>query len=82
MMFNPVYILSSMIVKFFLKNITKTFLFSIITITTTLLKNVGFFTTLNIVKKIFLFVTITPIKNFNIEVFRKFLLNYNLNPFF
>nr|YP_010130199.1 hypothetical protein KQ422_mgp099 [Clavaria fumosa]QPZ51101.1 hypothetical protein [Clavaria fumosa] len=80
MMFNPVYILSTMIVKLFLKKVSKTFLFSLFSLSITLLKNVGFLTTLKFIKKLFLFITVTPIKKFNIEIFRKFLLNYNLNP--
>jgi hypothetical protein len=80
MIFNPVYILSTMIVKFFIRKVSKTFLFSIITLCITLLKNVGFFTTLKIIKKLFLFISINSIKQINIENFKKFLFQYSLDP--
>jgi len=80
MIFNPVYILSTIVVKFFLRRVAKTFLFTTIKLCISLLKNVGFFTTLKIIKKLFLFININTIKNINIENLKKFLFNYSFDP--
>jgi hypothetical protein len=80
MIFNPVYILSRIIIKLFIKNLNTNFLFSFIKLSGILLKNIGLFATVKIIKFLFKYMNINTSKIINLQSLQNYLVSQTLNP--
>jgi len=81
MIFDPIFILSKLLVKVFFRNISFNFLNSLLKLTFTLTRNIGILTTIKIIKKLFIFININTSKIINLETLRNFLFSHSFNSF-